>query len=147
MTDIKNSKTILKNGNYTCVLCLKDKIFTSNKHGISPLIDFIDENRDFSGFSVSDKIVGKAAAMLFVKMGVAEVFAEVMSKKAVEILIKNNIACSWDTLCEYIVNRSGTGPCPIETAVKNVDDNDFDSAYKCILQKIQELRFGMNSQQ
>lgn len=142
MTDIENSKTILKNGNYTCVLCRKDAVRTSRKRGISPLIEFIEENRDFNGFSASDKIVGKAAAMMFVKMGITHVFAEVISKNAVEILKANNVKCSWDTLCEYIVNRSGTGPCPIETAVKNIDENDFDSAYKCIRQKTEELRLG-----
>lgn len=144
MTDIENSKTILKNGNYTCVLCLGDVVRTSNKRGIAPLVEFIGENRDFGGFSASDKIVGKAAAMMFAKMGIVQVFAEVISKKAVEILRTNGINCSWDTLCEYIINRDGTGPCPIENAVKDIDDNNFDGAYKRILQKTEELRFFAN---
>lgn len=146
MTDIENSKAILKKGNHTCVLCKGNTVYTSNKRGIVPLLDIFENNCCVNGFSAADKIVGKAAAMLFVKAGVSNVFAEVISQKAVEILQKNNIQCSWDTVCKCIVNRAGTGPCPIETAVMDVCDNDFDIAYQKILQRSNELRSQKNKE-
>ena len=60
--------------------------------------------------------------MLYVLTGVKEVFAEVLSKQGQTILERYGIAHEYSTLTENIINRSGTGLCPMEEAVKDIDD-------------------------
>ena len=67
MTDLELAKRNL--AGHTICLCKDGKLLTSNKRGISPMMDFIEEGRDVTGYSVADKIVGKAAAFLFVLAG------------------------------------------------------------------------------
>lgn len=139
MTDKDRAKTLLQSGHYTCVLCKNDTVYVSDKDGIIPMIDFIGKNYDLNDFSVADKIVGRAAAMLFIKAGIKSVYAQVISSSAIELLAKNGIECEWSTQVDHIINRKGTGLCPMEVAVKDVKDDDFDGAYRRILQKLSEL--------
>ena len=106
---------------YGAVFCKNGKTVCRSGRGIAPVLSLADEI-SFRGFSVADKIVGKAAALLFVKMGISEVYGEVMSRDAAEILKKSNIAYGFGTLCKYIVNRQGDGKCPMEQAVSGTDD-------------------------
>lgn len=86
------------------------------------MIRFIAEERDLSGYSAADVIVGKAAAMLFVKAGIAEVYGKVTSAAGRDYLIRHNIPCSWDTLTESIINRKGDDICPMEKTVADLCD-------------------------
>lgn len=121
-TDLQRAKTLLENHNYTCVLCKGETIITSTKRGVKPLVDMLDGTEDLNGFSTADKIVGKAAAMLYVLLGVKEVYAEVMSKAAEEVFAKYMIICEYGELTENIINRNGDGICPMEKAVQEIDD-------------------------
>ncbi len=122
MSDIEKAKELFSTGEYTCVLVKDDKILTSTLGGIAPMLGFIKDGVNLSGFSAADKIVGKAAALLFVLAGVTEVFSSVLSKKAEEILTRHAVEYSCETVTESIINRAGTGPCPMENAVAEVDD-------------------------
>ena len=74
------------------------------------------------GFSAADKIVGKAAAMLYVILGVKAVYSPVMSETAAEVFTNYNIAYEYDELTQNIINRNGDGICPMEETVKNISD-------------------------
>lgn len=113
---------MLNDGKYTCVLCSGDKTYTSTERGIKPLIDLISSGDDFRGFSAADKIVGKAAAMLYIVLGVCEVYSPVMSEAAICILSKNGIACNYKVSVTQIINRKGTAICPMEETVQSIDD-------------------------
>jgi len=129
MINIEQAKTLFQTGKYTCVLTKGETVFASTKSGNEPMIGFIENGFALDGFSAADKIVGKAAAMLFVLAGVKEVFAEVMSKQAEEVFFKHGVKCSSDTLADSIFNREGTDLCPMEKAVKDIEDprEAFDS--------------------
>lgn len=75
-----------------------------------------------AGSDVADHIVGRAAAAIFVAGGVAKIHADVMSEGAAKFLSEHGIPNSADVLTSEIVNRRGTGPCPMEAAVKGLDD-------------------------
>ena len=62
---LKAKKLLEKNG-YTCVLIKDEKEIFSFERGVKPLLNFIDKGEDFYGFFVADKVVGKAAAFLYV---------------------------------------------------------------------------------
>lgn len=105
------------------------------------MLDYIASSTDLKGFSAADKIIGKAAAMLFVKAGVKEVYGSVMSSSAAELLQKYNIPCSWGTLTDKIINRKGDGVCPMEQTVAGI--NDLTEAYEALLRRRNELRGGI----
>jgi hypothetical protein len=91
MADIDVAKQLMQDCHYTCVLCKGDKLYISEKNGVAPMMEFIDAGVDLKGFSAADKVVGKAAALLFVLTGIGEVYAEVISSHAIAVLEKNNI--------------------------------------------------------
>lgn len=138
MNDSENAKDIFSSGKYTCVLCKGDIIHTSNKNGISPMIEFIEDNLDINGFSAADKIVGKAAAMLFIASGIKYVYADVMSRQAAEILDRFNVKFEYGIIAESIINRAGNDICPMEKAVENI--NIPDKAYLAVKSKLRELQ-------
>lgn len=143
MTDIENAKHLITQGNATLVLCRGDETVISEKRGIAPMLDFIAEKRVLNGFAAADKIVGKAAAMLFVLAGIKKVYAEVLSESAVEVLKENGIEYSYGVLTERIINRKGTGICPMEQTVENISVPM--QAYDALIKKVNELRSGSKS--
>ncbi len=122
MTDIELAKKNLP-GHSIC-LCRNGGFFTDDGRGISPMMRFISENRDLKGYSAADLIVGKAAAMLFVKAGITEVYAETISRAGAEFLSSHKIPYTYGTLTDAIINRQGTDTCPMEKAVAFTDDTE-----------------------
>lgn len=118
--DSVKAKLLLEDGNYTCVLCCDKEIFTSEKRGVAPLIDFLESGKDFSGFSAADRVVGNGAAFLYVLLGVKEVYAGVLSRAAKATLENSGISVTCGTLTDFIINRSKSGICPIEQAVSGI---------------------------
>lgn len=122
MRDIDKAKQLLSHGGYTCVLCRGETVYTSTLRGAAPVVEWLDAGTDLRGFSAADKVIGKAAAMLFVLAGVGEVYAPVMTGTARDILTRQGIRNSCDTITDSIINRAGTGPCPMERAVKEIEE-------------------------
>ncbi|MBQ5743685.1 MAG: DUF1893 domain-containing protein, partial [Ruminococcus sp.] len=112
--------------------------FTDDGRGISPMLRLIGENRGLRGYAAADIIVGKAAAMLFVKAGIAAVYGEVMSKAGKAYLEAHGIPCAFGTLTENIINRKGDGVCPMEQAVAALDDAEAGCAV--LRDKLNSLR-------
>ncbi len=140
MTNLEKAKDMLKNGGYTCVLCKGEQIYTADKRGVAPMLEFIDSGIDLRGFSAADKVIGKAAAMLFVHAGVVEVYADVMSKAAADFLSVNGVAFTYDKLVDKIINRKGDGICPMEQVTADI--NDTNEAIIAIQKRLEELRKG-----
>ena len=76
----------------------------------------------FERAEVRDRIVGRAAAALFVAGGAERVHADVMSAGAATFLAAHGIPASAEATVSEIINRKGTGPCPMEEAVRDLDD-------------------------
>lgn len=122
----------------TCVLAKGESVLTSESAGIRPMLDWIGEGRDLRGFSAADRIVGKAAAMLFVYAGITNVYAEVLSLPGKKYLEEHGITIGFGTLTERIINRRGDGLCPMEETVLNIDD--ASEAYKALKAKAEALK-------
>lgn len=138
MTDIELAKAHL-NGHSIC-LCRDGEYFTDDGRGISPMIRLIEEGRDLHGYAVADIIVGKAAAMLFIKVGIREVYGEVMSRAGYDCLQQHDIPCAYGKLTEKIINRKGDGICPMEQTVALIDDPEEGTI--ALQQRMMELRKG-----
>ncbi len=120
--DLEQAKALLDEGNDTCVLCQAGNRHTSRERGVKPLLTWLEHGVDLRGYSAADKVVGKAAAFLYVLLEVRAVYAPVMSRPAKAVLECHGISASWDVLTEAIRNRTDTGFCPMETAVWDMDD-------------------------
>lgn len=94
-------------------------IFQSEQKWLQPIFDFEDFLKDHpcdhSTLSVHDKVVGKAAALLMIRLGVGSVHGDVMSKLADEILCKSAMKHTYDVLVERI-------DCQTEDLLLNIDD-------------------------
>lgn len=122
MSSINRAKEHLKQGGYTCVMVKNDSIFTSKERGVKPLLDWIASGTDFENAVVADKVVGKAAAFLYVLLKVKEIYAVVLSQPALKVLENHNITVSYEEKVSAIRNRDNTGNCPMESAVWDVDN-------------------------
>ena len=135
--NLEKCREILKSGDYTLVLFDGKTLLTDTKRGVKPLLDLLDGKTDFSGFSAADKVVGKAAAFLYVLLNVREIYADVISTHALSVLEEHQIPVVYGTLTDKIKNRAGTGFCPMETAV--LDEENPENALKKIRGKAKEL--------
>lgn len=66
------------------------------------------------GAFVADKVVGKGAAALMAAGRVRELFADVVSHAALELLNGAGIPVSYTVAVPHIINRAGDGICPVE---------------------------------
>lgn len=119
--DWERAAGLLAARGYTCVLCKGEKVYTSTARGVGPLIRWLDEKTDLNGFCAADKVVGKAAAALYVLLGVAAVYAPVMSGMAVQMLEEHGIEVRYDQCVRAVRNSTDTGPCPMEEAVRYLE--------------------------
>ena len=118
--DLTKARNYLDSGDYTCVLCLGETLYTATDRGVKPLLRWLDDGISAAGFSAADRVVGRATAYLYCLLGVRAVHAGVMSGAAAEVLRENGIAVTQDTLVENIINRAGDGICPFEAAVWDI---------------------------
>ncbi len=136
MTDLEMAKTNLVG--HTICLCKDGNILFSERRGIAPMMNFIADGIDLVDYCVADLVVGKAAAMLFVKCGIKQVFAKTLSQSGKKMLEKHGITCEYETLAEKIINRNGTDICPMEKAVSDIDD--INEAYAILHRTLQQMK-------
>ncbi len=115
--DLARASELLKNGNYTLTAISGARVITSTERGVKPLLELLDSDTHLHGYSVADKVIGKAAAFLYVLLAPVEIYAGIISKPALEVLHQYDIKIAYDLLTEAIRNRDNTGFCPMETAV------------------------------
>lgn len=124
MNNLERAKELLKSSESTCVCCSDEETLISKKRGVAPLIEWLDEGKNLKEYSAADKVVGNGAAFLYILLEVKELYANVISKSALETLNRYQIAITYDILTEAIRNRENTGFCPIETAVSGITSPD-----------------------
>lgn len=122
MNDLEQARLVLEREGCTCVLCLDGRAVTSTRRGVAPLLQLLDSGEDYTGFYAADKVVGKATAMLYRLLGVKAVWGAVMSESAIRTLWEGGIEAHWERSVPHIINRAGTGPCPMEAATGGIDD-------------------------
>ena len=119
---LDEAKELLIQNDYTCVVIKDDAVFVSKERGVKPLLKWHEDEVDLEAGFAADKVIGKAAAYIYVLLKIKEVYACVISRPAYEVFQKYNIAVSYDCMVDAIVNRTKTGFCPMETAVMNIDN-------------------------
>ena len=136
MTDLQTA--VMNLGGHSVCLCKNGEWFTADGRGIAPVLKLMAERGDLSGHSAADVIVGKAAAMLFIKAGISAVHGRVMSEAGKKYLEERGIPCTWDTLTDKIINRAGTDVCPMEKTVADIEDAEL--GYNALRAKVIEMQ-------
>ena len=86
MYDLQSLREMVEKEGFTCAIAKGKKLFTSTSRGVRPLLDLIESGEDFRGGVAADKIVGKAAALLYAHMGMGEVYACVLGEGGLAVL-------------------------------------------------------------
>ncbi len=123
---------------YTCALVSKKKTLTSTQRGVTPLLAWLEGKENCEGMAAADKVVGKAAAYLYVLLGVSSVHAKVISRAAEEVFRRFALPYTYEESVEAIRNRTGDGFCPMERAVWR--ESDPQKAYELIVKKRKQLQ-------
>lgn len=135
--NLKQAQTLLDTGDYTCVACKGEQCYTTQERGVKPLVTWLEAGQDMTGFSAADRVVGRATAFLYCLLGVSQVYARVMSRPAAQVLEERGVAWQAGELVDGIINRRGTGPCPFENAVLDIDSPQ--EALAAILKKMEQM--------
>ena len=102
-----------------CSLVVVDRhgdVHTYSSRGVADLYRLITSGSDvLEDADLADKVVGKGAAALMVLGRIHHLYADVVSRPALEMLREATIEVEYSTLVDGIINRAGTGPCPVET--------------------------------
>lgn len=103
----------------SCIICNNHEIRLFHERGVKDIYRLLKEEPDFlNGSFIADKVIGKAAAALMILGGVKEVFAGVISRPALSLFQSHGIEPEYKIETEYIINRTRTGWCPLESRCK-----------------------------
>ena len=119
MEDLIN---LLHTGGYSCTIANKGEIRTFTQRGVADIYDLLTQEPEFlKGASIADKVVGKGAAALMILGGIKELYTDIISTKALELLQKSDIKVGFTEKVPFIWNRNHTGGCPVETMCSEVE--------------------------
>ncbi len=125
-------------GEHRCVMLSGEDCRVSDARGVRPLLEALAEGCDLRGYVVADRVIGKAAAMLLALAGVRQAHGLVVSQTAINFARENSLFLSFDRKVDVIADASGTGICPLEQAVEDIED--VAEAHAAIVARVRELR-------
>lgn len=137
MTNMEKAKAMLADSSITLALVKANTVYSSTLRGVAPMVKFLSEKTPLDGFSAADKVVGKAAAMLFVLAGVKEVYAHIITQDAVDIFASHGVSVSYGEITDKILNRAKTDICPMEKSVRDIDNPE--AAFSAIKNALEQL--------
>ena len=118
MTDAQLHE-LLRDHQYTLAVLKDDQVaFCSRERGLKPLYQLYRQQPELLRDGVvADKVTGKAAAMLAVLGGAKEVYSDLVSEHALQVLNAGGVKARYGETAAYIINRTKTGMCPMESLV------------------------------
>ena len=108
---------ILAAGNYSLVILTPEgKKYAFRGRGVSDLYSVYRKSPEIlAGSDIADKVIGYGAALLMVAGNVNSVFSPIISRDAAMLFEKNNVRYTAGSIVNHIINRNGTGRCPLES--------------------------------
>ena len=116
MNNLMLAKSTLFENEYSIVVVKENEIvYKSESKGLQSLISLYKNDEDtLENSSIADKVIGRAAALILVDSNIKEVYADLISENAIDILDKSDIPYEYKTQVTEIRNRDNTGMCPME---------------------------------
>lgn len=119
---LASAGALIREESASCVVMREGQIVkTAYGSGLKPLLELYEAGL-LKDALVADKIIGKAASMILVLGGAQEVYGETISRSAMAYLADHGIKASGGRVIDMISNRLGTGICPMERTVMELDD-------------------------
>jgi len=120
--DLNLAKQRLKLKDLALVIAKNGKVlFETELHGISGLLNAIEQHKKtMQGSSVADKILGRAAALLFAYSGVVAAFAVTASSGGIQVLKDHKIFLEYEKRVPSILNYEKIDVCPFEKLTANI---------------------------
>lgn len=98
-----------------------ETLSTHSNRGVQDLLALVATEPDrLKGAIVADKITGKAAAALMATGGVVEVYTNIISTPARELLEAENIKVFATKEVPYILNRNKSNMCPFDSRLEGI---------------------------
>lgn len=111
--------------NYSCIIRNNGVTRIFRRRGVADLFEVLRREPELlRGADVTDKVVGKGAAALMALGGIAVLHTPVISRPALRLLQANGIRAEYGVLADRIMNRAGTGQCPLERLCEGTDSLD-----------------------
>ena len=118
MEELEN---LLHSGEYSCVIRNVGITRFFSGRGVADLLSLLRNEPDFlDGAQIADKVIGKAAAALMIEGKVREIYSDLVSSPALELLEKHGISVTFDEEVPVIINRKKDGICPLEALSKDL---------------------------
>jgi hypothetical protein len=136
LKDIALAQNVISNEDVSVVVVDYGKIWRKKKgDGIRPFLEVIEElGDDINGSVIGDRILGRASALLCRYSKVRAVYSPQATKTAIALLIMGSIPAQVDHLVPFIKNRDGSGMCPFEKMLENI--NEPKEAYNILKEKV-----------
>jgi len=122
--DIELARSLLENEQWNLVIVKGGRaLFNSRERGVAPLFRAIQSmGKDLHNAAIADRIVGSAAAMLCLHARITSVYAGIASRGALDMLKRQGVAISSESIVPYISNYDGTDLCPFEKLASNSEN-------------------------
>ena len=99
----------------SCVIFSRGTVTLCRERGVKDLLRLLEEDPSIlRGAMIADKVVGKGAAALMILGGVKAIYADVISRPALELFSTVDVSVDYRECVPNIINRAGTGICPVE---------------------------------
>lgn len=123
------------------ILVVKDGkiVFSTKVPGLKAIFEAAEHLRDeFKGAAVADKVVGKAAALLYAYFQVSSVYGSLMSEGASKVFRDQGIEFRFGRLVPVILGKDRVRVCPFERRVAGISDprNGFRILYEMLFKGI-----------
>ena len=117
MMTLEELTALLHEKHHSLVVQSRDGVVrTFDGRGVADLYRlWHEEPHILQGADVADKVVGKGATALMIAGGVRQVHTEVVSEAALELFQASPVQVKYEEKVPHIINRAGTGRCPLET--------------------------------
>jgi hypothetical protein len=123
----------LANGDTLQVYKDNELIFASNKDGLLSLLEYIERFVPYhQEVVVFDRIIGRAAALLCVKVNCQEVYSPLGSQLAIEVLREYGIKYHLTEVVPCIQKLNQSDMCPMEKLSMDKEPEEFYKAVKTL---------------
>lgn len=111
-------------------------VFSSAKDGLLPLLEYLRTTAsNYAGVVVFDKVVGRAAALLCIKVGARVVYSPLGSQLAADVLQEYGIEHHLQRLVPFITTADGSDMCPMERLSLGKSPEEF---YQALVQQLRD---------
>ena len=143
MNDLEKAKTYLFQKQLTLII-IKDgeTLFETQSRRISGFLSAIEKlGTTLENASVADKVVGKAVALLCAYAGIKSVYAETLSRNAMDVLACRLIQVEWKILVDNILDTCKEDICPFEKEAANIaDPKEAYNRFKALQQDLRACK-------